>query len=222
MAMTITFEGSIFVNATFSAEMTITDYVTQLVPDFNQQQIDEAVALYTNVPGLDTVNDQAIAIMGECEHHCHALIGFYISPCIRQRSSSAPHISFCKTSKGPGSRPNSLFLLVHMVVMLCTTSRAAGMSSYSRLTAFPTKLTHLHNSEPPFANPEFDASFAGAFTAFAKFNGNPNIHPVPDVITPHWDLYTDGDFEMLFNRTEDFQPDIRPVKTDPALLNRCE
>lgn len=54
-------------NANFSAEITVTDYITQLVPDFNEQQIQEAVAQYTNVPGLNTVNDQAIAIMGECE-----------------------------------------------------------------------------------------------------------------------------------------------------------
>lgn len=27
---------------------------------------------------------------------------------------------------------------------------------------------------------------------------------------------------MLFNETEDAQVDIRPVKTDPALLQRCE
>lgn len=37
----------------------------------------------------------------------------------------------------------------------------------------------------------------GAFTAFAKFTGNPNIHSVADVITPHWDLYTDGNFGRL-------------------------
>ena len=67
LGMTNQFEGTTFVNATFSAEMTITDYVTQLVPQFNEQQIQEAVAQYTNVPGLNSVNDQAIAIMGECE-----------------------------------------------------------------------------------------------------------------------------------------------------------
>ena len=64
--MTNTFEGTIFVNATFSAEMTVTDYITQLFPVFDESQINAAVAQYTDI-GLDTVNDQAIAIMGECK-----------------------------------------------------------------------------------------------------------------------------------------------------------
>ena len=56
--------------------------------------------------------------------------------------------------------------------------------------------------------------------AFVKF-GNPNVHPVGDDITPIWDLFDNGNVEMLFNRTEDFQPDIRSFTTDPALLQRC-
>ena len=64
--MTNQFEGTIFVNSTFSAEMTLSDYVAQLVPQFSQEQIQETVAQYTNVSGLETVNDQAIAVMGEC------------------------------------------------------------------------------------------------------------------------------------------------------------
>lgn len=65
--MTNQFEGTIFVNSTFSSEMTLEDYVTQLVPQFSAQQISQAVALYSNVTGLNTVNDQAIAVMGECK-----------------------------------------------------------------------------------------------------------------------------------------------------------
>ncbi|EJC97368.1 alpha/beta-hydrolase [Fomitiporia mediterranea MF3/22] len=65
-AITNAFEGTVFVNANFSAQMTATDYVTQLFPLFNQAQIEETVQQYTNI-GLNTVNDQAIAIMGECK-----------------------------------------------------------------------------------------------------------------------------------------------------------
>ena len=71
MAMTNAFEGGIFVNSNFSEVMTVTDYVTQLFPLFNQAQINEAVRQYTNVSGLETVNDQAIAIMGECKRSIH-------------------------------------------------------------------------------------------------------------------------------------------------------
>ncbi|KAI0094265.1 cephalosporin esterase [Irpex rosettiformis] len=76
---------------------------------------------------------------------------------------------------------------------------------------------------PPFevfSNPEFTASFAGAIAGFAKF-GDPNVHPVSGIITPHWKPFSDGHSEMLFNRTEDFQPDIRSITTDQALLERC-
>lgn len=64
--MTNTFEGGIFVNTNFSAQMTLTNYVTQLFPLFNDEQIQTAIQNYENI-GLETVNDQAIAVMGECE-----------------------------------------------------------------------------------------------------------------------------------------------------------
>ena len=75
-------------------------------------------------------------------------------------------------------------------------------------------------SGPFFNNTQFDASFPAAFTGFAKF-GTPNVHPVPNVITPQWNTYNISDTEMLFNMTEDGQPDIRPFKTDSGLLERC-
>lgn len=71
-----------------------------------------------------------------------------------------------------------------------------------------------------FSDPHFDASFAGAFTGFAKF-GDPNVHPVPEVITPKWEVFKRNHTEMLFNQTENSQPDIRAIETDPALLERC-
>ena len=71
-----------------------------------------------------------------------------------------------------------------------------------------------------FTNPQFLASFPAAFTGFAKF-GDPNVHPVPDVITPQWNTYNISDTEMLFNMTENGQPDIRPIQTDDGLLERC-
>ena len=58
--MTNTFEGSIFVSSPIEANQTVTDYVTQLMPQFNEKQIQEAVKTYTGI-GLDTVFDQAVA-----------------------------------------------------------------------------------------------------------------------------------------------------------------
>ena len=92
MAMTNPFEGPPFVNPNFSAQMTVTDYVTQLFPLFNERQIHGAVQQYTNI-GLNTVNDQAGAIMGECK-------GRTTSECCKlsnlalQRSSFVQRIGF--------------------------------------------------------------------------------------------------------------------------------
>lgn len=109
-----------------SAVITIADYVMQLVSDLNQQQIVDAVALYSNVPGLDSVDDQAIAIMGECKLH----------PYIRTKVSSLILHSFaifiCLTYlilqnfQGPKFKAEFAFLPGRTVAML-STSRAAGL-----------------------------------------------------------------------------------------------
>lgn len=69
-------------------------------------------------------------------------------------------------------------------------------------------------------NAQFSASFAGSFLGLVKFE-DPNKHPAAVDITPPWKTFNQGHTEMLFNRTEDFQPDIRPFTTDPGLLKRC-
>ncbi len=60
------FEGVTFVNATFSAEMTVPEYIAQLFPNFNSTQLSDAAAQYENVSTLPTTNDKAVAIVGEC------------------------------------------------------------------------------------------------------------------------------------------------------------
>ncbi|EJC97338.1 uncharacterized protein FOMMEDRAFT_100018, partial [Fomitiporia mediterranea MF3/22] len=181
LAVTNAFEGTVFVNANFSAQMTATDYVTQLFPLFNQAQIEETVQQYTNI-GLNTVNDQAIAIMGE---------SIFICPTYRLLSAF------------PGRSHKGLFAV------------PPGEHGNDVAYYFPGTIG------PPFKNPQFSASFSGSFLGFVKF-GDPNIHPVNNDITPAWKTFSQGNTEMLFNRTEDFQPDIRPFTTDPALLERCE
>ena len=73
-----------------------------------------------------------------------------------------------------------------------------------------------------FENAEFIASFDSGFLGLAKYN-DLNVHPVDNIITPQWDSFDKIRYsEMLFNRTEDFKPDIRPIRTDPGLLQRCQ
>lgn len=47
--------------------MTVANYVTQLFPNFDQNDINRAATVYTNDAALATTNDKAIAIMGECK-----------------------------------------------------------------------------------------------------------------------------------------------------------
>ncbi|KAH8113825.1 cephalosporin esterase [Phellopilus nigrolimitatus] len=180
LSVTNTFEGTIFVNSTFSEEMSITDYVTQLFPLFNETQINETVSQYTGI-GLDTVNDQAIGIMGE---------SIFICP------------TYLLLNAFQGRARKGLFAI------------PPGTHGSDVAYYFPG------TTGPPFKNAQFSASFAGGFLGFVK-SLDPNEHPVANIITPNWDLYVDGQTEMLFNRTEGFRPDIRPIKTDPNLLERC-
>ena len=86
--MTNTFEGEVFVNANFTDNITLADYVTQLVPQFNESQIQATVARYTNI-GLDTVLDQAIGVMGECK--------LQIALCLRHARIYRKAIFICPT-----------------------------------------------------------------------------------------------------------------------------
>ncbi|KAI0685456.1 cephalosporin esterase [Cytidiella melzeri] len=191
LTVTNTFEGTIFVNPNFTAQMTVADYVTQLFPHFSQAQINAAAAQYTNVTSLKTVTDKAIAIYGESILICptYLLLQSFHGPAYKAEFAIAPGTHFSDTQY-----------------------------------YFPSGgLPPIPIASPPapkFTNVQFDASFAGAFTAFAKF-GDVNRHPVPQVITPQWDMFRGRNTEMLFNRTEDYKPDIRAFSTDPGLLERC-
>ena len=66
LSVTNTFEGRDFVSQNFTVNQTITEYIYQLMPQFSDRQIRETAKLYTGI-GLDTVFDQATAIIGECE-----------------------------------------------------------------------------------------------------------------------------------------------------------
>ncbi|KAI0688126.1 cephalosporin esterase [Cytidiella melzeri] len=182
LMVTNTFEGTLFVDANFSAEMTVAEYVTQLFPDFNENEVNDAVAQYSNVSSLDTTIDKTIAIMGESIFIC-------------------PTYLLLQSFKGPAFK--------------------AEFAIPPGVHGLDLEFYYVNGSAPTYPNPQFHASFAGAFMGFGKF-GDPNVHPVPQIITPEWKLYEHRNTEMLFNRTEDFKPDIRAITTDPALLKRCE
>ncbi|KAJ3995089.1 Alpha/Beta hydrolase protein [Lentinula boryana] len=78
----------------------------------------------------------------------------------------------------------------------------------------------LSQGTPAFNNTDFLAAFQDAFMSFVV-SQNPN-EKINSTITPFWNLYSQGDTEMVFNRTVDGQPDVHVNTTNQDLLRRCE
>jgi hypothetical protein len=74
---------------------------------------------------------------------------------------------------------------------------------------------------PPFNNPQFIDAFAKTFTSFA-IALDPNVKVDPTTITPPWQRWAVEHTEMLFNKTDDGLPVVKPINTDDALLARCQ
>ncbi|KAJ7679849.1 hypothetical protein B0H17DRAFT_1206355 [Mycena rosella] len=72
---------------------------------------------------------------------------------------------------------------------------------------------------PIFNKTDFANAFSQSFTSFA-ISLEPNIKVDPTNITPKWRTWSVGKMEMLFNKTDAGVPDVRPVQTDDALLER--
>ncbi|KAL5513133.1 hypothetical protein ACEPAH_3531 [Sanghuangporus vaninii] len=80
LSVTNSFEGRIFVNSNFTANMTLEEYVGQLFPAFGEEQIKATLEHYSDVEGLDNLFNQSIAIMGESIFICPTytlLTGFH-------------------------------------------------------------------------------------------------------------------------------------------------
>jgi len=75
--MTNTHEGDIFTNpsALTSDNTTLAQYITELFPRMNDSSIQQAVKLYSNVSGLNTVPEQAAEVMGDSIFICPS---FYV------------------------------------------------------------------------------------------------------------------------------------------------
>ncbi|KAJ7163564.1 Alpha/Beta hydrolase protein [Mycena crocata] len=73
---------------------------------------------------------------------------------------------------------------------------------------------------PVFNNTAFIDAFAQTFTSFA-ISLDPNVK-VSQTITPKWERWAQGRMEMRFNKTEGDGPDVRAVKTQDKLLERCK
>lgn len=80
----------------------------------------------------------------------------------------------------------------------------------------------FYGNPTTFPNSDFQHAFSQAFFAMAVAL-NPNVVPVPPVITPSWPTWSESGLEMLFNQTAggDPQPVVQTVKTDEQMLTRC-
>jgi len=182
LMVTNTDEGSPFVNANVTAQLTLQQYVTAVMPQFSAAEVDLITNLYKGTGS--TVFEQASLVIGESIFVC-------------------PSYNLLNSFQGTAHK---------------------GMFAIPPAThGFDVQFYFPGNTTPAFANPQFDASFAGAFTGVIKF-GDPNIHPVPNVVTPNWPVFKAGHpgIEMRFNRTENAQPDVRTFTTDPQVIARCE
>lgn len=74
-----------------------------------------------------------------------------------------------------------------------------------------------------FDDPAFTSSFTQSFLDFAlSRNSDPNAKFDDGNLTPRWNRYTSfSKFEMVFNRTDGEELDIRPASTSAGLLERC-
>ncbi|KAJ7351998.1 alpha/beta-hydrolase [Mycena albidolilacea] len=72
---------------------------------------------------------------------------------------------------------------------------------------------------PPFNNTDFIDAFAQTFTSFIV-NLDPN-HKLAPTVLPKWNKYDVLNTEMLFNKTVNDQPVVRPTMTSNTLLERC-
>jgi hypothetical protein len=85
------------------------------------------------------------------------------------------------------------------------------------------KIPELYYSQPggpPFNNTQFLEAFQGAFMAFVV-SQNPNDKIAPTV-TPPWELYSEANTEMVFNKTFDNKTNVHVNSIDNSQLSRCK
>ncbi len=80
LGVTNAFEGTVFVSPEYAANKTLSDYVAEIFPTFNETQIDETTSLYNNISTLSTAGDRMGAVLGECTSVFH-VIDVNVSEC---------------------------------------------------------------------------------------------------------------------------------------------
>ncbi|KAF4597014.1 hypothetical protein EYR40_007464 [Pleurotus pulmonarius] len=202
LAVTNRHEGDLFVNpnAITSSAMDAAQYASLLYPRIGSAQAALAGRLYA---GVGSPVEQANAIMGEC-------------PCVH-----LPLVLFIECI--PWS-------VVQGEIIVILDITGAGIPYAQAEYAVPPALhgddiayyfpTSIGAPPRTFNNTAFATSFAQSFFDVVRFM-DPNRKFDKNNTTPLWNKFSLRDTEMLFNRTDSGQPDIRPIRTDVKLLQRC-
>ncbi|KAJ3754100.1 Alpha/Beta hydrolase protein [Lentinula raphanica] len=193
LSITNSNEGNIFVNQT-DPITNVSLYAGTLFPTFGSQQAQEIAQLYKD---LGTPLQQDNLIMGEC---------------VRKQWLEGEHLI---------TDFRSLARLIH--------ADSFGQGEFASSASFTAVPPATHGSDlvyywtsqgtPAFNNTAFLDAFQEIFMAFV-ISQDPNDKTAP-TLTPHWNLYSQGETEMVFNRTVNGQPDVRVNSTDQSLLERC-
>ncbi|KAL0578550.1 hypothetical protein V5O48_003451 [Marasmius crinis-equi] len=195
LAMTNTNEGVNFVNQ--SAPANITSYAGLLFPKFGPEQEANVTQLYSE---QGTQLDQENRVMAEAIFICPT---YFIVNAFGNRSFKARHYSrFPLLLSHTYIRPQGQFAI--------PPARHGDDVNYY----FPNGRT------PSFNNTDFQKAFSESFLAFV-ISLDPNAKFDPSDITPEWSEFSDGQSEMLFNKTSANAPDVREITADQALLERC-
>ncbi|KAH9486198.1 putative secreted lipase [Psilocybe cubensis] len=155
----------------------------------------------------------------------------YISqlfPTLESKNAQAAAMQYA----GLGSNFAQVISIMGEAIFVCPTyylQTSFGGKGYKGLFAIPpgnhgTDLIYYFpgsvspGGDLPFSNPDFIKAFTQTFPDFVT-SLNPNKKRESD-ITPPWSPWG-GSNEMLFNQTEAGAPDVRPIKSSKALLERC-
>ncbi|PAV17978.1 cephalosporin esterase [Pyrrhoderma noxium] len=191
LAVSNTFEGRLMVYPNLSSQMDTYTFVKHLFPSFSISQIQKTVRQYTNI-GLNTVEEQAAAIIGESIFICP---GYTILSVFHGKGYKGLY------AVPPGNHGADI---QHYFPGIDNSGVPPEINPFYNNTIFSTS---------------FSGGFLG-FVKFDDPNKHTlpeSKLPEWEVYNEH-----KSKTEMLFNRTSDMHPDIRSIKTDSKLLKRCE
>ncbi|KAK1229851.1 hypothetical protein PQX77_007069 [Marasmius sp. AFHP31] len=195
-------EGNVFDHET-STPLNASQYAAELFPKLTPQDVATVAKLYA---GLGSDRAQGNLIMGECLSH---LLVYVAYPTYEPFKA----IFICPKYTFANAFDNHTYMGEFAI--------SPAIHGQDLLYYWPSLATTLPEvPSSTFNNTDFINAFAQSFVSFA-ISLDPNIKVDPSNITPQWDLYHLANNEMVFNKTANDLPDVRPAKKERNFLERC-